>query len=336
MKWQSRPLLTLWFAIFLLLCGHRAGALEMVEEFNAPPARWKLHGDPGLFHWNAKQQQLEVTWDSRRTNSFFYLPLPAILTKADDFSLNVRLRMESISIGVSSNRPFTFQLALGWINLIQATNTNFFRGSGVHPVYGGRNLVEFNYFPDSGFGATFAPTVISSNNQLVFSDNHPLEWTLGNWFEIEMEYRTSNQVLRTRILRDGQPFGMPPGQTIEDLSLAGFPDFRLGAFSIHSYSDENQPPPGGSLLARGTVDRIQLRIPDPPTRDLTARLGPGGRATFQFQSQTNWIYQWESSRDLRIWSRVGEPRTGDGSLFILPDQEILSGTIFYRVQSWRP
>src|SRR4051812_19553679 len=106
-------------AIFLFMavaCVMHAAVIS--ENFsNDPLARgWKMFGDTNLFCWNATNQNLEVTWDSSRTNSFFRLPLGTIVSSNDDFSIAFDLRMHDIAIGTSSNKPDTFQIALGFVN----------------------------------------------------------------------------------------------------------------------------------------------------------------------------------------------------------------------------
>ena len=61
-------------ALFLTAaCALHAAVIS--ENFSTNPrARgWKNFGDTNLFRWNATNQNLEVTWDSARTNSFFQL-----------------------------------------------------------------------------------------------------------------------------------------------------------------------------------------------------------------------------------------------------------------------
>src|SRR5882672_10767691 len=106
-------------AIFLFMavaCSTHAAAIS--ETFSTDPlARgWKIFGDTNLFRWNAMNQNLEVTWDSSHTNSFFRLPLGTIVSSNDDFSISFDLRVRDIAIGASSNKPDTFQIALGFVN----------------------------------------------------------------------------------------------------------------------------------------------------------------------------------------------------------------------------
>jgi len=71
---------------------------------------------PGGFH----HHNLAVTWDSSKSNSYFYHPLGTTLAINDDFS------MESIS---SSRMPWLrlwITLAVGFLNFAGATRTNFF------------------------------------------------------------------------------------------------------------------------------------------------------------------------------------------------------------------
>jgi len=148
-----------------------SGAVTFQEDFASDPLtrNWWAYGDGSLFRWNATNGVLEVTWDSSRPNSYFALPLDTVVSRADDFSFGFDLRLWDITIGTSPGKPFTFQLAVGLNNLAQATSTNFLRGTGTDSP----NLAEFDYFPDSGFGATISPTVISSNIQFATSFNSP-------------------------------------------------------------------------------------------------------------------------------------------------------------------
>src|SRR2546426_3698015 len=162
------PWTLLWLAAAL-----PSGAAAMAESFATDPLPhgWRAFGDGSLFEWNATNQNLEVTWDSSRTNSLFYRPLGTVLAKSDDFSFSFDLRLRDIAIGVDPGKPYTFEIAIGLCKFSSITNARFFRGAGINALYGPRNLVEFDYFPDSGFGATIAPTVVSSNNSIRFSDN---------------------------------------------------------------------------------------------------------------------------------------------------------------------
>jgi hypothetical protein len=309
----------------------------IAEDFSSEPAarNWRTFGDTNLFRWNATNQNLEVTWDSSKTNSFFYKSLGTILAKDDDFTLQFDLRMSDITIGVTSNKPSTFELAVGFLDLSSAMRTNFFRGSGTSPTYGARNLVEFDYFPDSGFGATFAPTVVSSNTVFSYSHNFPLELTPGDLFRIKMDYTGKNKTLKTTVLKNGQPFGMPPNNQMEDVIVTNASDFRVDVFAVESYSDGKEPPPQGSLLAHGVVDNVLITLPPPPVQNLRGRF-TGGMWETEFIGRTNWIYTLERTVDLLSWTNVSLPITGlDGTLF-LSDTNSTTSLRFYRIKAERP
>jgi hypothetical protein len=325
--------------IGLALAAPLFGAVSVLEDFSADPAArgWKVFGDASQFRWNSSNQNLQVTWDSSRANSYFYRPLGNILSRSDDFNFGFELRLQDIAIGTTSNKNYTFQIAVGLMNFGNATNGNFYRGSGVNAVYGPKNLVEFDYFPDSGFGATFAPTVVSSNNVIVFSDNHPLELTAGDLFQFQFSYTSSNHLLHTSVLKNGQPFGMPPDNSIADLDLSGVPDFRVDALAVMSYSDANQPGPAqfhGSILAHGVLDNFSLSMPDPPVMSLRGAL-TNQTWQAQFLSRTNWIYLLEGSPEFLSWSGVSLPANGSGVEIVLHDTNTISSSQFYRVKAWR-
>jgi hypothetical protein len=319
----------LWFAAAL---PSRAAAIS--ENFATDPAlrAWREFGDASLFQWNATNQHLEVTWDSSRTNSLFYRPLQTVLTQADDFSFGFDLRLHDIAIGVNTNKPYTFEIAIGFCRFNSITNRNFLRGAGTSPAFGPRNLVEFDYFPDSGFGATVAPTVVANTNAIRFSDNHPWELTTDDLFRVDMSYTASNQVLRTVMTRNGAAFG-----PIRDLSLVGFPDFRVDTFAVVSYSDAMQSPPqfAGSILSHGIIDNVTWSVPDPP---LSAFRGDLTQDTFraEFDAKANWVYRLETTSDLVDWSLVETKSAVTNGLMILEDTEISSARSFYRVVGDRP
>jgi hypothetical protein len=319
----------LWLAAAL-----PSGAAALTESFATDPLPrgWRTFGDTSLFQWNATNQNLEVTWDSSRTNSLFYRPLGTVLATNDDFSFSFDLRLRDIAIGVDPDKPYTFEIAVGLSKFSTITNSTFFRGAGVSRTYGPRNLVEFDYFPDSGFGATIAPTVVSTNNDIRFSDNHPLELTPNDLFHVEMSYAASNRLLRTAILRNGSSFAR-----IFDLSLSNFPDFRVDTFAVISYSDAGQYPPEftGSILAHGTIDNVRWTVPDPP---LIALRGVRVGNTFRvhFNAVNNWIYSLQETRNFHEWNPVAERLAlGNGPLF-LEDPNPAPDNGFYRVLADRP
>ncbi|HTD65012.1 MAG TPA: hypothetical protein VK846_00580 [Candidatus Limnocylindria bacterium] len=324
----------------LLVTACCARAATLAELFaTAPIARgWKVFGDTNLFRWNATNENLEVTWDSSRSNSFFHLPLGTIVSKSDDFSLAFDLRLSDIAIGTSSNKPDTFEIAIGLINSINATNPNSFRGMGVSAAYGVRNAIEFDYFPAAGIiDATFAPTVISSNNAIAFSDNR-LEMSMNALFRISMTYSASNQTLKTSVTRNGVPFGSPPGNTLKDLALANHKDFRVDQLAIINYSDALQfgsTQYWGSILAHGVVDNVVVNVPDGPLSDLVGtKTNSTWRATFA--TKTNWFYSLERTEDFVAWSPASPTNSGTGGMLLLEDTNASADQWFYRVKVSKP
>jgi len=258
----------------LWLCALFPGRTAVLEEdFATDPLRrgWTLFGDATLFAWDAAGQVLSVTWDSSHSNSFFSWPLGTILSGADDFSFAFDLRLKDILAGSTPGKSNEFEIAVGLVNFASATNANAFRGAGQSAAYGVRNLVEFDYFPDAGFGDTFATTVISTNNRIFPAHNFPLTLSAGDTFRITIAYSAADRTVRTVAARNGAPFGMPPDNSLGDVRLAGTPDFRVDAFAVTSYSDAVQlgpPSVHGSVLAHGIVDNVRIVLPGPPLMNL--------------------------------------------------------------------
>jgi len=329
----------IFLAVLVAACNLRAAAIS--ENFaGAPSARgWKIFGDGSLFHWNPTNQNLEVTWDSSRSNSFFQLPLGTVLSKSDDFALAFDLRLSDIAVGVNPGKPDTFEIAIGFLNSVNSTNTNYFRGMGVSAGYGVKNTIEFDYFPATPvISATFAPTAISSNNVIKFSDNHPLVMTTNDLFHIAMVYTASNQWLRTAVTRNGSAYGLAPSNTIKDLSLATHPDFRVDRLAVMNYSSALQfgsTQFWGSILAHGTVDNFAVTVPDPPVANFT---GAKSNATWRanFVSRTNWAYSLERTLDFATWSAASPTNSGNGGLMQFVDTNALPAGAFYRIKALKP
>ncbi|MCI0747119.1 MAG: hypothetical protein L0Y58_17080 [Verrucomicrobia subdivision 3 bacterium] len=320
----------LWAAVAALSCG----AVVFSDDFAFDPNQrgWRRHGNPELFQWNSTNANLAVIWDSRQPNTLFYRPLGTVLTMNDDFNFSFDLRLHDIAIAVDPSKPYTFQIAVGLCRWASITNSNFFRGSGINATYGPRNLVEFNYFPDSGFGATVAPTVVSTNNRIRFSDNHPLELTPKDLYRVEMTYAASNRVLHTFMTRNGEPFG-----PIQDLSLATFPDFRVDTFAVISYNDGFQSPPqfAGSILAHGVIDNVSWTVPGPPIGSISANF-VATSLRFDFTGKSNWVYQLDRSTDLKSWTTVATNLALTTGPLSLTDLSPPNERAVYRVRADRP
>jgi hypothetical protein len=313
--------------VFLMARLYGAG---FVEDFATDPGGrgWRTFGDAELFHWNEIEQDLEVTWDSSKPNSYFCRSLGNILAKSDDVQLSFDLRIIDIAVGLDPGKPFTFELAVGLINLREATGTNFVRGTATQSP----NLLEWDYFPDSGFGATISPVIVSSNNQFIPSFTVPVELTANHVYHVQLSYSAANQTLNTTMLRDGASIG-----PIKPVQLgATFTDFRVDTVAISSYSDQGAD---GSILAHGRIDNLAVTLPDPPQPVLTWEGPPAGKAgQITFQSTTNWSYTLERTDDWKQWVQVSNPVPGNGAEQMLQDQS-MSGAppqAFYRVRLERP
>jgi hypothetical protein len=304
-----------------------ARATTITENFTGDPAAsgWSVHGNSNLFAWSAANQNLEVTWDSSQPNSYFHRSFEFTLSKTNDFLLAFDLRLTAIAGGVDANKPYPFQIAVGLMNLAQATSSTFIRGSG----YESPNLVEFDYFPGAIFDPTVSPVLISTNNE--FNEGgftFPLELAPGALFRVTMRYTARDQTLRTFITNNGVPFG-----PVKDATLgAGFSDFLVDHMTISSYSDAGQFPGfEGSVLAHGVIDSLVFAAP-PPVTWVTA-IGPG---EIQFGGTTNWLYHLERSTNFQSWLPASAIVAGDEGPMTMQDTNPPSGGAFYRVQACLP
>lgn len=304
-----------------------AKSAEFTESFDSNPAEsgWSVFGSQNLFTWNSADKNLHVIWDSSKPNSYFYKPLGTTLTRNHYFEIGFDLKLNSISAGTTPGKPFTFQIAIGLLNFTNATSPGFLRGTGVDSP----NLVEFDYFPDSGFGATISPVIISASNQFAVSFNFPIEITTGAIYRVEMVFLPESGVLKTTMKSNNIPF-VP----IQDALLpADFDGFFVDTFAICSYSDEGQDPMwGGSVYADGIVDNIRMLWYNPYAPTLAGSLKTGGYQV-KIDSRQMWWYTLERSEDLVSWSATLPAMPGTGGELILTDPNPPSDKAFYRVKA---
>ena len=310
-----------------------AQAATFTESFSSNPLQhgWKTHGDAGLFQWDSTNQDLRVTWDSSQPNSYFYYPLETILARSDDFSVAFDLRLADVGVGSDTNKSGTFSIGLGFLNLDQATQTNFLRGTGVNSP----DLAEFAYFWDSGFGATVFPTFVDTNS--TFSYTGPSDYAIfalapGDWYHIAMNYTASNQTLVATVTNLAQTSGVRIVQSIS----TNFTDYRLSAFSVSSYNDAGQDPQyAGSVLAHGTVDNLTLTVPAPPVQTVGGSF-TNGLSQIEFLGQTNWLYTLQRTSDFKSWSDVSASAAGQAGAIRLAETNRPPDKAFYRIRASRP
>ncbi len=317
---------------FLSVSTHSVRATTIAENFSSDPASsgWNVYGNSNLFAWNSANQNLEVTWDSSQSNSYFCHPTGTNLTKAVDFMLMFDLRLSDITIGVNPNKPLTYEIAVGFINLKDATGPGFIRGSG----YESPNLVEMTYFPNDeyDFGASVGTPMISSDSTYAaggFADH--LELVTNALYRITMVYTADDQTLRTVMTSNNVPFGPVKNAIIGPT----FGDFRVDHFGVNSYSDAGQYPGyEGSILAHGIVDNFVVAIP-PPVTKITPVI-ESGTFLLHFRGTTNWLYHLERTTDFQSWSPASAVVAGITGTMTMQDTNPPAGNALYRVQARLP
>jgi hypothetical protein len=312
---------------------------EIRQDFATDPAKqgWLQYGDANLFHWNPVLQNLEITWDSSRPNSYFQLPLETLLTRADDFSVSLDLLLNDVEGGVNPAKPGPMQLAFGFQNRSEAESARFNRASGSESP----DLVEFNFFPDTGFGPTVWPAVYSTNSAMNYNgsgDFSLFDLPVGVPMHIDLSYVSSNQMVTAIVTTNGLLAGPITSARLatQSSSFGGpFTQFRVDTFAISSYTDAGVPagPYASSILAHGTVDNIIVTVPPPPIRHESHSLN-NGRWEQAFISRPRWNYVLQATADLKTWTNVGSPAPGTGGRMVLQDPQ--AGTVphrFYRTEA---
>lgn len=312
--------------------------ITVSENFSTNPAAhgWQVYGDTNAFAWDSTNQNLSVTWDSSKPNSYFYRPLGTILARDDDFSVSFDLKLNQITAGVNSNKPDAIEVALGFFNYADATN-GIVRGSPVYPPAAPdpKNLVEFDYFPffiDPSYGAipaSIAPTFVSSNYAFDGAFGDDFTFTNGVTYHVQLTYTATNSTLTTIVT--------PPGSSnvliTATATLSGTNDFRVDTFSISSYTDAGDD--YDSLLGNGTVDNLVIMTPAPPAQNLSAGY-TNGMWQVQFSNRTNWLYSLQRTTDFQTWQAASGAQAGNGTTLTLSDTNPPPARAFFRVSAQRP
>ena len=319
-------LLILWG----LVAASTGGAATITEDFSADPLQngWQIFGDTNLFHWDATNENLEVTWDSSQTNSYFYHALGTVLAPDDSFHLSFDLMFQDYASGTTPGKPYDFEAAIGFLNLATAGQTNFSRGAGINSAYGPDNLVEFDFFPAfSIYLPTISQVIVSTNNAWLYNNNNLLDLSPGQWFHVDMDYNGTVRALTTVVTNNGAQYGMT--QTI--LVPTNF-DFRVTAISVNSYSDQHAT---GSILAHGVVDNLIITVPPPPVQNFIGSFSNGVWQA-QFLSQSNWLYALQRSADLQAWTNIAPAIPGNATNLFLQDASPPADKAFYRISAQKP
>ena len=314
------------------------------EGFASDPFQnsWLTFGNTNLFHWNSTNQNLEVTWDSRESNSFFYIPLGTSLTRNDDFTLEFDLLINDIVSGIEPGKTGGLEIGFGFFNLVTATNATFQRGS-----FGGApNLVEFDYFPKGYFefgGQTFevqatsTPTFISTNSfdyaPTVFAP-YINELPTNIPVHVQMPFTSSNETLVTLLTTNGVSLFHPPDVVLTDTNMSAFTasdDYSVDTFSITSYSSMGDD--FDSVFGHGIVDNVRVSYPLP----IENFSGSFSNGVWQvtFSTRANWKYTLERTSDFQSWTRASPTISGDGLVSALQDSTTMPQNAFYRIRATR-
>ena len=280
---------------------------------------WVVHGDKSLFKWDAESEALEVTWDSEKPNSYYYRPLGLTLTADDSFAFTFDIALDQVKAGHLDGKPYTFEVALGLVGIELAKAEGFSRGSGTDSP----NLIEWDYFPDTGFGATISPTITSETSRFASGFTFPAELTVGKTYTVRMEFDSDERALKTFMLQNGKTW-----KEIEKVKLMGdFTGFVVDAFSISNYTAH-----GGesSLLVTGRIDNLAVAVARSQPRIVGARLADRQWVARSFGLGAVGSVL-ERSSDLHEWLPVGNGVREKSFYLQLIDESPPIGDVFYRL-----
>jgi hypothetical protein len=194
-------------------------------------------------------------------------------------------------------------------------------------------VVELDYFPDGGYGASVTTPLISSDNNYAFNYT-VLALVPSALYHAVLIYTADNRTLTTTLSSNGVPIGPINNNTLD----AGFGDFNVDTLSVNCYTDAGQDTNeylgvinAGSIIAHGSVNNLFFATPLPVTTILNA--APG---RVQFTGTTNWNYFLERTLDFQSWTAVSPLAGGVIGAMTLADTNAPAAQAFYRVRADRP
>ena len=339
---KKNSFVPLALAGLFVLSAARCGAVTFTGAFSTDPLQdgWQVSGDTNLFLWDSVNQNLAVTWDSSRPNSYFFHALGTTVTRNDDFSIAFDLQLNDIASGTEPDKISPMEIGFSLLNHAGATAPDFSRSA-----YGVvSNLVELDIFP-SGFWRddqgnlhsivpTVTPTVISTNAYDIAPtayDPYKVSFPTGELVHVVLAFTASNQTLAVTFQTNGVDCLEIPPVVLTD-SFAPDDDYAVDTFSITSYSSAGDP--YDSVRAHGTVANIVVTLP-PPMQNVTGTFSNSVWRT-QFTDHLNWLYSLERTTDFLSWTNASIATAGNGTNLFLLDTNPPSGRAYYRVKAERP
>ena len=308
------------FVLSSLSCRAETDPTVVISEnfATAPGERWAVYGESSLFSWNSAAQELDVTWDSSKTNSYFYQPLRTVLSRTHDFKLSFDLQFSDLTGG--------FEWAVGLMKFSDATNSAYFRGTGSDSP----NFFEIAYFPPSIYGDGGLTPAFSATNlwDSTYNSGMSSGWIPGNLpmdvpIHFAVEYTATNSAAVTLVTINGVT------TTNTTLLDKAFTDFQVDSFAIKNYSDYKGF--GSDLLAHASVKNVMVQVA--PVQSSEGSLVNGVWQT-SVLSLTNWNYTLVSSTNLTQWTVCSPRVSGTGANITLGDTNTIPNSAsFYRVKA---
>ena len=322
-----------------------ANAATYSENFATDPAAdgWQTFGDTNLFQWNATNQNLQVTWDSTQTNSYFFHPLEFAVTANDDFSLEFDLNLSDIASGNEAGKTGPMELGFEFLDLAAATDPSFGRNNyGDTPNIAGFDYYTDGYFDDGGViypsPAAAVPTFVSGTDSYDYAPQivavYDEEMPTNQVVHVSFSYTASNQTAVIVLTTNGVPVGSLPPLALNGSN--GFMDatynFSVDTFCICNFSSYDDP--YDSVLAHGTIANLVVSEP-PPAQNLSGSIS-NGVWQVQFNNHLDWLYTLQRTTDLNAWTDVSAAVSGNGTNMVLSDNHTPTTGACYRVSAARP
>jgi hypothetical protein len=347
-QFMSIRLIRRWYALAIAassVCALHAATVS--QDFSANPALsgWQAYGDTNSFFWNPTNHNLEVTWDSRRTNSYFFVPVGQAVTRFADFPIDFDLVLQDAMSGIEPGKTTPLQVAVGFLNYADASSPDFMRGAGQAP-----NVAEFDYYTSGSFewgGVVYTsdpaalPSFISGGAVRRYAPVYvyPYDLTVPTQrvVHVSMTYRGENQTAIVALTTNGVSLGTLPPLALTDRGqsqFGGCDTFLVDTFSVSSYSSNGDD--YDSLLAHGTIDNVVFSTELHPQPKVNGYQTIEGCWEAQFFGRGNWLYTLQRTIDFNSWPDVAGPVLGQNTCLLLQDTNPPTGGAFYRVKAVKP
>jgi len=195
---------------------------------------WKFFGNTELIQPpQSSEKSVIFNWNTESANSALFIPIGYKINQQSDFKISTVFELTSLNIEFTPGSFYGFEIAFGLFDSSQVLKDTYIRGSGVDSP----DLVEWDYFPDTGFGGTISPTIVDQDSDFFPTFNFPIELPIGKDIRVDLVFDSSDMILKSSLEFNESVIEMEPVKLSDQDTFDGFDLDSAGFVSYKDYDD---------------------------------------------------------------------------------------------------